>query len=170
MKSKAFFAVCLALLLLLLCGCGSRTGDANQAQAFQDKNKEANEAYFGEELYAELQHSMTEEEKTVGDEVVRKMQSVLEYIGPEAEADPDVGALSRYYWFPYYEQPAKAEASSALAVCVKQGTGYHVWVGYTQVRYDKDGKETNGSWNCLALLTVSVNNDGWTVTKVQEAP
>ena len=53
---------------------------------------------------------------------------------------------------------------------MKQGTDFHVWVGYTQIRYGENGKTTNGSWDCLALLTVSSDKDGWTVTDVMEAP
>lgn len=170
MKPALACLLCLSVLLLLLCGCGSKTGEAAPTKPFYDKYKEEDEAYFGAELYTELQHSMTEEEKELGEEVVQKMQSVLEYVGSEAEADADVGALSRYYWFPYYEQPAKAEASATLATCVKQESEFHVWVGYTQVRYDETGESTNGSWDCLALLIVSPDKEGWTVTEIREHP
>ncbi len=160
MNLKCVALLCFALAaLLLLCACGNKA---------TDPNRDVNEPYFGEELYAEVRHDMTREEKTVGEDVLRQMREVLEYTGPETDANTSVGALSRYYWFPYHDQPAKAEASAELFSCVKQDDGFHVWVLYSQKLYDPDGKLLTGSQDILALLTVASEGDDWIVKNIRE--
>ena len=162
MKLKFVWVLCLALVLpLLLCACGNKVNDPN---------REINEPYFGKELYAEVCHNMTQEEKNLGEEVLRQMQDTLEYAGPETDASTDVGALSKYYWFPYHEQPAKAEASAELVSCVRQDDEFHVWVLYSRTLFGEDGELYTGCWDILAFLTVASGGDGWIVTEAREHP
>lgn len=162
MNLKCVGLLCFALALLLLLGaCGSKT---------IDPDRDINEPYFGEELYAEVRHDMTREEKTVGEDVLRQMREVLEYTGAETDADTNVGALSRYYWFPYHDQPAKAETSAELVNCVKQDNGFHVWVLYSKSLYDQSGKLLTGCRDILTLLTAAPDGDGWTVIEAREHP
>ena len=149
------------LLLFLLCACESN-------HTFTDPNPYLHESFFGEALYAEVHHSMTQEEKDVGEDVLRQMREVLEYTGLESDANSNVGALSQYYWFPYFDRPAKVDASAELVSCVKQDDGFHVWVLYSPALYDPDENLLTGSQDILTLLTVAPEGDGWIVAMLQE--
>ena len=138
--------ILLILTALLLCGC---TGEMYSRYRYPGENT------FGKSLLSEVDHKMTVEEYRIGIELVMQMNAVLSYDGPEADAASDVGALSRYYWFPYYSRPAKVLCSVQLVNCVRHDDSCNVWVAYSVERYDGAGGVESGSWDVLSLLTVS---------------
>lgn len=125
------------------------------------------EEFFGEKLYAELDYISTESEKQVGEEITEKMEYVLEYIGDEETADTEVGALKRYYWFPYYDKPALCSCKVKLMTTKLEREKGHVWVEYSVNRYDENG-DLMQSGSSITLLYIEKENGRWKVTDIEE--
>lgn len=125
--------------------------------------------YFGDKT-AELYTFQTPSEAKIGRDIASEVLTVMQYTGDEDSA-PEAGALSRYYWFPYLQQPDSADADVILCKADIHGDEGSVWIMYTLSRYDESGKCIEGSSGILVRCTVSRDSDGsWEVTGTNEHP
>lgn len=139
-----------------------------------------NEEFFGKELYSEILYGCSEYESKIGNEILDKAIQVADYKGTEEKAEKeigDVGALRRYYYFVFYnwKDPSQykvisQEMNFKFITCKVTGDGGHVWVVYTRIMRDENGKVTGGSANILCLWYIEKQEDEWRVVEIWEAP
>lgn len=125
--------------------------------------------YFGK-TYSELYSLQSRKEKKVGEEIVERARSCMEYNGDEALA-PETDKLSRFYYFPYFERPVRTEVDISLKKAVLHGESGSVWFRYSLEWFDENGKIICDSADILTRCTIEKDDSGnWIVTSVNEPP
>jgi hypothetical protein len=125
-------------------------------------------AYFGKS-YFELYSFQSKKEKEIGNEIVERAKFCMEYTGDE-EFAPETDELSRYYYFPYHDKPAKTEVDISLKKAVLNGEKGSVWFVYSLEWFDENGDILNGSADILTRCEIEKDTSGeWIVTNVSEA-
>lgn len=128
------------------------------------------EEYFGKELYSEIDHQSSPDEIECGKEIIDKINQIADYKENEEDALNE-GALNWFYYF--YGCPTAVEQNlnvEFITCKLSQDTG-HLWIAYDREQYDENGELACGSWNILALISLSKNANGeWFVTEIDEAP
>jgi hypothetical protein len=126
-------------------------------------------AYFGKS-YFELYSFQNEKEKEIGNEIVERVKFCMEYTGDEDSA-PQTDELSRYYYFPCYDKPAKTEVDISLKKAVLNGDKGSVWFVYTLHRFNENGDSLGCANNILTKCKIEKDKSGeWIVTNVSEPP
>lgn len=132
-----------------------------------------NEAYYGKELYSEIDYKCSDYELEVGNEILNKATAVAEYAGTEQEAENemgDVGALDRYYYFDSKDAVSQEAAFQFITCKITEYSG-HVWVVSTVLRFNENGKTaSNSERDCLDLWYIEKQGNEWKVVKAVTSP
>lgn len=124
--------------------------------------------FYGKKLYVEIDYKSTQYEKKVGTEIAERMENVLEYVGDESNANTDVGALQRYYWFPFHKKPSSCKCEVNLLTTKLDGDTGHVWVSYWVTRLDENDEVINFTGDGPALLYIKKEGSSWIVADIDE--
>lgn len=123
--------------------------------------------FFGKS-YAELYSFQTSTEKKVGEEIVERAKTCMEYKGDEQSA-PETDKLARYYYFPHYDRPERTDVEISLVKCVLHGEKGSVWFNYTLRRFNENDESIGSSSDILTRCEIMKDNTGnWIVTSVSE--
>ena len=132
-------------------------------------NKDPDERHFGK-LYDELSSDETSESIEIGNAIVKRVKSCMEYTGNKDSAY-EKDALSKFYFSEVYPDTARSDVEIKLEKALTDGDKGSVWIRYTMELFDKKDELIYGVQNALARCAIEKDDKGeWIVTEVDEAP
>jgi len=167
-RKPAFWVIIVLVLTLILVGgvlvANPRSAGPNYATYIWQKD------FFGPSIYSTIDYQMTDEDRATVSTVLSTAEKVFAYTGKKADADQSVGALARY--FHYSDEIPNSTVKYDLQLItakIDRFSGY-MWVVYSDMQYDQDGKSVSGSANILSYWKLKKADGIWNVVDIKEHP
>ncbi|MCM1024494.1 MAG: hypothetical protein NC395_10615 [Prevotella sp.] len=151
----------LAILFLLI--IGERLQQKYDYQAYHWE-----EAFFGEETYAELQIVPDFEDRTAVQPVLDFADEAFSYLG-DGDKYELFGKLGEYCYNDRKGVVSENHVIDLLTVKLDGGKGY-LWVRYYHEGYDETGERATGAWEIKSRWELEKINGEWVVANILEHP
>lgn len=169
MKKKRIISITLMIILplffafaLFLVYCGVSRGE-NYEKYRYDRH------YFNPIIFSTIDYKSSQEEKDEVADIMELAKQVFTYTGNEENADKNVGALSRYYYYSTDAFPiARVDLKIELLTAKAGRTKGYMWVVYSVGRYNDKGEHVSGSGDIPSYWKIEKKDGRWLVTDITE--
>jgi len=118
--------------------------------------------------YSTIAYECTDEEKLEVKPLMEMFIKVLGYTGKRADADKNVGALERFYYFSDENDYTSVKYHTEFITAKISGRNGYMWVFYSIEHLDENGKVCHGSWKIPCYFEIKKLNDEWIIIKLLE--